>query len=1598
MKKFNTLLFLILMLAVGSTQAQPFGNEWIDFSKTYYKVKVGQDGMYRITPSNLTGFTPSANDIANLQVFFKGQEIPIYVEDGNTNGMFDASDYIQFYGKHNDGEADTPVYGDNKDNGGVTSENHQPHTHISLFSDTSAYFIVVGNAAGMRITTISGETISGIPEGHYMHEVMELRQDRYNFGRLVLQRSFRSDYNETEGWTGLLTSEGNSRDYTLSTPNLVGGAATPTVELVAIGSSKSTVTPNHHLRVTYGPNTASLNPFVDTTFTDYETVRFNKNIITANIGTSTVFRFEIVNDLPIAPDGDDQSLCFIRLRYPRNFNLNNTSERNLYFTGAGGGSSRLSFTNYNKTMPILYDLTNNLRITGIRSGSTFDIMVPNAGTEKRLYLLDETDAITNPPIEVVNFRDLMPSSINHEYIIIANDLYLTEAKAYAGYRADASPTTGGGGYDTLVVTAQQLANQFYFGIDHHPLAIRNFVDYMITNQAINPQLLFLLGKGHQTDLLRTPVFLAADRVPSYGTYGSDNMLMYGIDNNEYGPPIPVGRVSVNNATEVMDYLDKVKKYEHLPKAPWQKNVLGTSGGNDNNEKIVFGSYKNTFVDNLTGLYGTNVFNLDLDRAAASPVNPKDFVIEKVNEGLLMYAYFGHGSDLSIAVDIGDVETEYNNFCKYPFMFFSGCRVGNCFGELASVGESFVLAKDKGAIGWLAQSDLGYQTFLRDWGNLFTTNLGGTYYGQPVGISVQKTAENYPIFSDLSIIHAQQSVLQMDPGVILYHSDNPDYAITKANLLDSANVSASSDQFKLELNVNNCGRYQNSQMNILVRQTLPNGQVIIHPVQRIDAPEFDATVLFEFTGKNPTFAGMNSFEIIVDSDGEITELDETNNNFILNFNIPASNVEYVWPKEYSIVSSNMVELTIQNPFLTNTTTAFDIEVDTTELFNSPFKMTFNLTPSHSLASQNVNLSLNNQVYFWRAKISTSPTYPDDYSSFTYINGSPKGWRQEHFGQYTGIQGKDVIVDVPNRYFDYIPHNIVITAKNNSTLQGPPGSNFGLRINDILQSGGGICGDRMLGLHVDGNTCEPVLYTNCNGLRPRQTFGIRNAAGRTDLVNFINAMNTGDVLALFNIFGESDHLDDDPALVTALGQFGLTPAFLASLTHAHNFTFVGKKGFPGDVQVDTTRGTDRAVAYYVENCKWYEGFITSEEIGPSTNWSQFSWNFTHPGNMVNDQQYVGVIGIRSNGTEDTLFNNINVSPLDISTINASIYPKIKLFAYVYDFNERSPAQLNDWTVLYDGNYETGIVVDANYQFIADTLRKNIPAQSTMQIDYKVRNFSDVNSDSLFVNYKIIFPDSTSLDNLDTILPINAGQTVMKTFSINVASPTFIDNSDNILDLRIYPKDLDKEEVLFNNSHCEYFHVFNPPLPVEFVDFKAKLRADQRFTDLRWQTASEINNEKFIILRKHESEINFNEVGTIPGNGTTSDLQNYNFEDNVSALNNGLVYYQLKQVDFDGKESFSEIRTIKIQRENNVRIYPIPVQNEINLEIDLVDRTGNIQVEVLNSLGEKVKSNIQFDYLDAGKNLRSFSVADLSEGNYTVRIKIGDKIVNKPIVIVK
>ena len=161
------------------------------------------------------------------------------------------------------------------------------------------------------------------------------------------------------------------------------------------------------------------------------------------------------------------------------------------------------------------------------------------------------------------------------------------------------------------------------------------------------------------------------------------------------------------------------------------------------------------------------------------------------------------------------------------------------------------------------------------------------------------------------------------------------------------------------------------------------------------------------------------------------------------------------------------------------------------------------------------------------------------------------------------------------------------------------------------------------------------------------------------------------------------------------------------------------------------------------------------------------------------------------------------------------------------------------------------------------------------------------------------------------------------------------------------------LANNYYWGSTDATNTPLPVELTSFTAALKFD--IVELKWTTASELNNDSFVVERTIDLE-NFTEVATLPGSGTTKTIHHYNTTDDTPAY--GRSYYRLKQIDYDGKYSYSELRVIDYEgpKFSALRVYPNPLSDtHLTIVVTGLKEQTEVPIKIFNVQGQLVLEQI-------------------------------------------
>jgi hypothetical protein len=174
----------------------------------------------------------------------------------------------------------------------------------------------------------------------------------------------------------------------------------------------------------------------------------------------------------------------------------------------------------------------------------------------------------------------------------------------------------------------------------------------------------------------------------------------------------------------------------------------------------------------------------------------------------------------------------------------------------------------------------------------------------------------------------------------------------------------------------------------------------------------------------------------------------------------------------------------------------------------------------------------------------------------------------------------------------------------------------------------------------------------------------------------------------------------------------------------------------------------------------------------------------------------------------------------------------------------------------------------------------------------------------------------------------------------------------------------------------------IPVELTSFVAAVNKSE--VVLNWTTATEINNLGFEIQRS-SADGNFQKVGFVPGHGSTTEIQTYEYID--SKVADGNYSYRLKQIDFDGTFDYSNEVAVDIAAPLEFALnqnYPNPFNPNTVIEYS-IPQSGFVILAVYNLLGEKVASLVN-ELKEAGRYEINFDASDLASGIYVYNLKSG------------
>jgi hypothetical protein len=1348
------IIFLLSSLAASAQmwngQDTLYGNEWIDYDQSYYKIPVSEDGLYRITYQSMAtaGIPLNSFEGSQLQLFHLGEEQPIYV---SSSGTLSDGDYIEFYGTKNRSELDRYLFGER--------DSTMLNPWYSLVTDTSAYFLTWTNegVSTSRFESISNE-LSNLPpketwywaeEEVYYTEVVE----KYHI--LNNARIYHSYY-DREGFTN-----GFNKQHNFSVPINQAYQGGPEADLnLRFLSTPRSSNDAHWLEVMLENQVVETDTFFNSQFRS-----LNLNFDPASVGENVEISVRGNNG-----SNDTYAIGGASIKYPRNFSASDESA--LYFTLSPSMFNRyIEVTNLGGSgVAVLYDLDGKNRIIPALENGVWKVKVPAYDLAERALVLSREHTLINEIIPVA-FTDY--STQDAEYLIITSQQLRVDGtgedqiQAYADYRSSII----GGGYNVRVVNVEDLYEQFAYGIHRHPLSIRNFINYL-RNEWDDLGYCFLIGKGREYIDIRQDEKIEEAKengylhLPAYGFPGSDNLL---VSNGVTPIPlVPVGRLAAINGEEVRLYLDKVQAMENQFDSPqfienkaWMRQVMHLGGGSTPEEQNTIRAYLQSMEAELSqNLFGANVKSFYKTSTEPIQATFSDQIFNTINEGTSIISFFGHSSPGTFDFNI-DNPDNYFNIGKYPLMLSLGCYSGNIFVNGRSIGERFTFYENKAAVAYGASRGIGFISSLGAFARSYYARLGGEFYGQGIGDALKATLSEYKdqAFIGTSTL-IEQFTLHGDPAIRLYPSDKPDYVIDAASVSFTPTIiSATEDTFLLDLDILNIGKNTGDTIALTVSRIFPSGVEKLLLKDTISVTRFRQTVTYKLATQGSEGAGLNTFKAMIDADGVTAELSESNNSLEssgkegIQVFIIDNSARPLYPVNFSIVSEDSVVLKVSSTNVLAPERTYLLELDTTPLFNSLQKRSASITQRGGVINWVPDVDWQDStVYHWR--ISPDSTIAEigyiwEESSFTYIESSEEGWQQG--GYWQSLEGEEYGIEFDSSgTFSFSPAGFFITLKlKKNEEQDPPVYSFNfqgaagsVRPWNFMDEGiAVVVGDSITGAGWKnmaggeyGSVNDPVGDTRVFAY-PTGSFD-----NRASLIHFLDeVIPSNSYVFLFTVINtDTSNLEVEQwaADSTSLGKnlFSLMESegaqairSLEQLGSVH-YGIIYQKG-KGVLAEGIASSIDDilSVETYVP-IEGYEGRYTSPVFGMAEKWNNIFYHFEDIEPVDNIR--VSLMGVSNSGEKELLVDSVAYGE-DISHINPEEYPGLELSFYASDTENRTSPQLKYWTISGRIAPDLGINPIRAYSFHADTLQKGEDLRLTYFIEPIIKTITD----SIKVNYSII-----------------------------------------------------------------------------------------------------------------------------------------------------------------------------------------------------------------------------------------------------------------------
>ncbi len=1273
--------------------------DWIVYNKEYIKIKTAAYDLYRISYEDLENLNVNSAGINPLTInlYMNGNKVPIYIH-GESNGLFEPGEYIEFCGSRNLGEA----YHE------ISNYNEGYNEFTGIYSDTSVLWLTWGDTEPLRVNITNGIMGGSFDTLRYFSSTLHIEKNNwfdFSVDDIIRRELPYRVENKTWGWTtlgvGLKLFDFNIEDVYPGKP----------VTLYAKYQSYASSIIEHSHRTGIGLND-------DTTAYDLDFLanyqqKVNKIILSSDslLNGNNIFKFF---SYPTASPINSIFFDWYEVIYPKylKMRLDSICFRFNFLSSAFVKSILIS-----DSAPRDYSIW--------RSGKSTEKYLNYFNSDGYLCLSDTISNIDNffiksseniktPLLDSVKFFvNLRDTTEQSDYLLITSDNFLEKAVQYSAFISQT--------YDIKadVINVNDIYDEFAYG-NFNPEAIKAFLEYAGRFwRKPAPKYVFIVGDctydyhSNKHNFQGAPVM--NNFVPSFGAPVSDNWFVINDTTGAMIQTMNIGRLPVNTIREFENYFDKHRKYLNKNFDNWNKKYLLFSGGpTDNPQQLE--QLKGVHDSILTKLISPSPtggmykhFYKTITPVTSFGPYPNEEVQNAIDSSAILISYLGHSGTQTWDNGIVDPGQLHTPLQVFPLITDFGCSTGK-FAEpdIVSFSELFTADENGEAIAYIGNSSLGFISTSTIYPFLFFKKLlvdSVRCISEAHSLAKLEMMQSYGS-SGVFKLFALTNTLFGDPIISLPVPQKPNLSFASV-LLSDYYPSENEDSLNIKIIYCNSGRFSPHDFEIRISDEM-NAIMILDTIMMVSLPPSIDTLAFSLPILHKP--GKHSISILLDSENNIDEIYENDNSNFLTFVVNSSSIRTM--TDYNYENGTADSIILLSSFSSENDSVMEIDISSYENYSDVQRY---LIPLDTFSTALDLKGLSGAGRRWiRGKIKGQDNFSFMKSIFigedyNYLANDSTCFNKMELVNLTVNQNK-IVLDTSGITF------IIISAglhDGKTAVISRNGENY-------------VPMGNVIGHHVcvfDANTYEFIKYKKFD------VFGGGSEVS-SDYYKFLDTLNSS-FLVMITISDEGRIITD--SLIQKIKEFG--SQYIDSLEFRSSWAFIGRKGmtigsvpemfhsaYSGRVQLDTCISLLNKT-----------GFFMTPLIGPSHKWQNLTINKTiHEGTGIK----IRIIGIKDSLECDTLdFLNTDSTLIDISSIN---YKYIKLNGLVNTDGIHIP-DLSLIGVKYSAPPELGIGLRGLK--ISDT----IEAGEINSLSFYVTNAGDIPADTV-----IIWVQATSENYQDTIYP--------------------------------------------------------------------------------------------------------------------------------------------------------------------------------------------------------------------------------------------------------